>query len=442
MGAVGTERMDRAAEEGMARLLTPVGEACRRVLATCRALPPRSLRLADALGCVLAAPVVATQAVPPFTSSAMDGYALRAAETSEQPTTFRVVGELLAGSSFTGSLGAGEAVRIMTGAPLPAGADAVCEIERADGAAGDASVTIACRLQLGENVRRRGSDVDAGDEVLPAGTALTPAALGLLASVGRGEVLVHPRPSVGVLSTGDELVEGQGLGLGKIHDANRPALLALLAQSGFGAVDLGAVGDEPRDLARALAGGAERCDAVITSGGVSVGDHDMVKRVLAEVAGTMQWLQVAVKPAKPFAFGTLGAAARPVFALPGNPVAAMVSFELFARPALRLMAGFERLERPSVLAVADEPMARQPDGKLHLVRVTAGIGDDGLVHVRSAGGQQSYQLRSMARANALALLPDGCGVAAGGRVRAMLLDAGELAALPARPHMPNALGTM
>ena len=412
------------------------------MLSARRALAPRPLALRDALGCVTAGPVVAREAVPPFTNSAVDGYALRAADTASVPVTLAVVGSIMAGSHLDRTVGAGEAVRIMTGAPLPPGADAVCMVEWTTTSASGALVTIERSTGPGESVRHAGEDVVAGQEVFPSGTVLTPASLGVLAGVGETTVLAVPRPRVGVLSTGDELYAGPGpLPRGTIRDSNRLALLATVEQSGFDALDLGLVRDDEHALRAALLDGAARCDALLTSGGVSVGDRDVVKAVLAELSGgLMRWMQVAVRPAKPFAFGEIGPGAVPVFGLPGNPVSAMVSFELYARPALRKMAGYEVLGRPQVLAVADEPLTRRSDGKLHLVRVVARYAPDGLVHVRSAGGQGSHQLHAMALANALALLPDGTGVATGGTVHAMLLDPGT--ATPLDPPRPDALDVL
>jgi molybdenum cofactor synthesis domain-containing protein len=227
---------------------------------------------------------------------------------------------------------------------------------------------------------------------------------------------------VGVLSTGDELVEaGAPLAPGHVRDSNRPTLLALVAASGFVPVDLGRVGDDEAAITAAVRSAVQRCDAVLTSGGVSMGDVDLVKVVLDRI-GNMRWFQVAVKPAKPFAFGLVDGV--PVFGLPGNPVSSMVSFELFARPALRRMAGFGEadLGRPRVRAVADEDLRRKPDGKVHLVRVVTAWGDDGRCRVRSAGGQGSHQLSAMAVADALAVLPDGDGVGAGDEVDVLLLS--------------------
>ncbi|MDQ6798655.1 MAG: molybdopterin molybdotransferase MoeA, partial [Actinomycetota bacterium] len=251
------------------------------------------------------------------------------------------------------------------------------------------------------------------------GTVITPAHVGVLASIGRQTVSVVPPARVGVLSTGDELVAGgRPLQHGQIRDSNRPTLLALLTQAGCHPVDLGVVGDDEAALAEAVGRGAATCDALVTSGGVSVGDFDYVKAVLDRL-GRMQWWQVAVRPAKPLAFGVVGDT--PVFGLPGNPVSSMVSFELFARPALRQMTGHSVLDRPRVTALTDESMDRSPDGKLHLVRVVAETGDDDRWHVRPSGAQGSHVLSAMARANALAMLPDGSGVGAGANVDVMLL---------------------
>jgi molybdenum cofactor synthesis domain-containing protein len=355
----------------------------------------------------------------------MDGYALRASDTQLGNTRLRVIGTLLAGDD-PGSVfvGEGEAVRIMTGAPMPAGADAVCMVERTKLDL-DGSVIIEEVVPLGMHVRTAGEDIRAGDEVFAAGTPLGAVHIGVLASLGMGSVLVRPRPRVGVASTGDELVAGTGPLLpGKIYDSNRPSLLAQLRNDGWGAVDLGTAGDDADKLTGLLVDAAHNCDAVVTSGGVSFGDRDMVGAVLGKLGGEQaHWLQVAVKPAKPFAFSTLPPRGVPAFGLPGNPVSALVSYELFVRPALRLLAGHANLERPRLTAVAEVDLERPQDGKLHLVRVSARSGPGGPVLVRPSGGQGSHQLRAMAGANALAVLPDGEGPRAGEKVEIMLLDA-------------------
>ncbi len=382
------------------------------------------MELADALGRVLAERVVAGEDVPPFANTAMDGYAVRAADTAGAPLQLDVVGTLAAGSAPDVEVGPGQAVRIMTGAPMPTGADAVVMVERTTAADGDASVTIEVAASVGDHIRRAGDDISAGQTVFEPGDEITPGHLGVLASLGFERVRVVPAARVGVLSTGDELTTGPApLRPGQIRDSNRPTLLAMLREAGCVPVDLGTVADDEPAIRKAVEEGLAGCDALVTSGGVSVGDFDYVKAVLNDLAlddlGQMHWWQVAVKPAKPLAFGVVGG--RPVFGLPGNPVSSMVSFELFARPALRQMMGHHQLLRPEVVAVADEPLRRRPDGKVHLVRVVATHGDDGRHHVRSSGGQGSHLLRAMSLANALAILPDGTGVHPGETVRTLLL---------------------
>ena len=240
---------------------------------------------------------------------------------------------------------------------------------------------------------------------------------------------------MGVLSTGDELITSAGaLAPGQIRDANRPALLAQLQADGFGTVDLGVAGDDEAALTALLEEAGSRCDAIVSSGGVSVGDRDVMKAVLKDLSGpTMRSMQVAIKPAKPFAFGVLSETGTPVFGLAGNPVSALVSYELFVRPALRSMAGCTVLDRPRLAAVAEVDLPRPRDGKLHLVRVAARTGMDGVLGVRLAGGQDSHMLRVMAQSNALALLPDGEGVRAGEGVEILLLDADGVPASQREP---------
>ena len=393
-----------------------------RVLAACVPLPARPLPLADALGRVLAEPVVSGVDVPPWANTAMDGFAVRAADTADAPVGLTVIGTLAAGADPAGlTVGPGQAVRIMTGAPLPAGADAIVMVERTSTEGEVVKVQVAA--MTGDHVRSAGDDLRTGQTVFEAGTVLTPGHLGVLASLGLSEVTVFPPARVGVLSTGDELVEGAvPLRPGQIRDSNRPTLLALVREAGCEAVDLGTARDDEDVIRARLEEGLAACDAVVTSGGVSVGDFDYVKVVLDQI-GRMDWWQVAIRPAKPFAFGVAGPRDTPVFGLPGNPVSSMVSFELFVRPGLRRMMGHppERLLRPVLAAVADEAFPRRPDGKLHLDRVVATHGHDGRLHVRRSGGQGSHQLRAMALANALALVPDGDGVAAGGAVDVMVL---------------------
>lgn len=390
--------------------LVPLEDAQRLVLDRCRPLSPRAVALNDALGCVLAEPVTARTSVPPFANSAMDGYAVHADDTTRAPVTLEVIETIAAGARPTHTVQPGQAARIMTGAPVPDGADAIVMVELTDGSPTSKTVTVKQAVPVGNHIRHIGEDVAAGDEVFDAGTVLTPGHLGVLASLGVDDPVVTPRARVGVLSTGDELVNGS------IHDSNRPALLAACTRAGFDAVDLGIVGDDGDALTKAIDEGARAADVLLTTGGVSAGDFDYVKRILDTQ------LQVAIRPAKPLAFGLVDGT--PVFGLPGNPVSSMVSFELFARPAIRQMMGFaaDQLHRPRYSAVADTEMKRHPDGKTHFIRVTARYNDgDGRWHVAPAGGQGSHQLLALARADALAILPDGPGVSEGERVTVVLL---------------------
>lgn len=395
-----------------------IEEARKVILDCCPVLPSRELPLGEALGCVTAGVSVAGHDVPSFANSAMDGFAVRAADTAGAPVTLEVVGTAAAGSAPGVEVGPGQAVRIMTGAILPVGADAIVMVERT-APAGAGSVRIEAAAAAGDHVRHPGEDITAGQTLFEAGTELGPGHLGVLASVGAQTAHVVPKARVGVLSTGDELTSAPGdLRPGQIRDSNRPTLLALVARAGCVPVDLGSAPDDEAAITAAIERGVAQCDAILTSGGVSVGDFDYVKVVLDRL-GDMHWWQVAVKPAKPLAFGTVRGT--PVFGLPGNPVSSMVSFELFARPALRQMMGQRELFRPELPAVADEALRRHPDGKVHFVRVVATTDGEGRIHVRRSGGQGSHLLRAMALANALAVLPDGAGVEANATVKVMLL---------------------
>jgi molybdopterin molybdotransferase len=402
----------------------PLAEAQSFVLSRVAPLAPVRVWSVASVGCVLGETVLSPEDVPPFANTAMDGYAVRAADVAgaspEEPVELPVVAEVAAGHPAERALEAGEAMRIFTGAPIPEGADAVVMVERTRRLADGARVAIEAAVPTGEAVRTAGDDLRAGDVVFEPGEVIGAGHLGVLAGIGVGEVLVHPRLRVGVLSTGDELVDaGHALAPGQIRDSNRATLLALVAQQGWQAVDLGLIRDDEALITTAIEDGVRTCDAILTSGGVSMGDIDLVKVVLDRI-GEMRWMQIAIRPAKPFAFGLVDGT--PVFGLPGNPVSSMVSFELLARPALRRMAGHVQLHRPAVPAVAAEPFHRKPDGKVHYVRVTAQRDDAGVLHVRSAGGQGSHHLTAMARAHALLPLDDGDGVDAGDPVRVLLLD--------------------
>lgn len=398
----------------MGEALVPLDEAQARVLDAVPLLPARLVARADAGGLVLAETVVAGEPVPPFANTAMDGYAVRAADTTAAPVRLQVVGTVAAGAVATTPLDAGQAYRIMTGAPIPPGADAVVMVERTTAEDDGAVVVVEAAAGEGQFIRPAGDDIRAGQEVFAAGTVLTAGAIGVLSSIGVTEVRTRV-PHVALLSTGDELVEGDALlGPGQIRESNRPALALLLRQAGCLVDDIGIVADTEAATIEALDAAIAGHEAVVTSGGVSMGEFDYVKRYLST------WMQVAIKPAKPFAFGVVDGT--PVFGLPGNPVSSLVSFELFVRPALRKMMGFapDQVHRPRRTAICDEAFSRKPDGKLHLNRAVVEW-RDGAYHVRSAGQQGSHQLHAMAAANALALLPDGVGARVGETVEVMLL---------------------
>ena len=398
--------------------MIPLGEAQQAVIDRCAPLPTLTLPLVEALGAVTAGAVTAGEAVPAFDNTAMDGYAVRAADTAAAPVTLEVVDTLAAGRAPDVAVGPGQAVRIMTGAPIPPGADAVIMVERTRALDGGGQMVAEVSVPVGNHVRRAGEDLEVGRVVFEPGEVLQPAHVGVLAGLGIHAISVVRRPRVGVISTGDELVDGSApLALGQVRDSNRYSLLSLVREAGLEGVDLGLVRDEPEVIRATIARGAETCDAVLTSGGVSMGDYDCVKVVLDEM-GEMSWMQVAIKPAKPFAFGLVGGT--PVFGLPGNTVSSMVSFELLARPALRRMMGHGQLHRPRVQATAASPLRRRPDGKIHFARVVWSY-RQGRYEVHSAGGQGSHQLSSLAAANGLAVLPDGHGAEAGDDVELIRL---------------------
>ncbi len=392
------------------------------MIGSCPPLAPIDVAFDAADGLVLAADVVATEQVPPFENTAVDGYAVQAADTAragDGTVELAVVDEVAAGGASDHVLQSGEAIRIMTGAPMPAGADAVVMVEDTE-RIGDDGVRITASVEPGAAVRRAGDDVQPGDLLFPAGTVVTPAIVGVLASINARTVSVHPRARVAVLSTGDELVEdGRPLRRGEIRESNRRMLSGLLRDAGCDVVDMGTVRDDETALEEVLRRAATDCDAIVTSGGVSMGDYDVVKAVLARIAD-MTWMQIAIKPAKPFAFGAIDTT--PIFGLPGNPVSSIVSFEMLARPALRRMMGHRKLARQSHVAITDDDLVRRADGKVHLMRVLAEFGDDGRCHVRSARAQGSHQLAATALANAIAIVPDGEGLPAGAEVAIVMLQ--------------------
>lgn len=373
-------------------LVTPVaGERCA---------------LADGRGRVLAEPVRAAGELPHWDSSAMDGYAVRsqdvAAAGEGAPVRLRVVGEVAAGSDLRPAVTAGVAVRIMTGAPVPPGADAVVPVEETDG--GLEHVLVSRAAAPGAHVRVAGDDVRAGDLVLDAGQVLGPAALAALASVGLTEVVVHRRPRVAVVSTGSELVAPGGpLRRGQIHDSNSTLLAAAASAAGAEVVGTGSVVDDVAALRAELARHDGAVDLVVTSGGVSVGAYDVVKELLAP---GVEFVTVAMQPGKPQGAGLLPGGT-PVLCLPGNPVSAHVSFEVFVRPVLRRLAGAARLDRPTALATVAAGW-RPPAGRAQYMPVRLEDGPDGLLaRPAAAGGSGSHLVAGLARADGLAAVPQG-----------------------------------
>ena len=379
-----------------------VEEALERILAGVPSMPSHEIRLLEALGRVLAEDARTDRDVPPFTNSAMDGYAVRGADVTRAPARLTVVGEIAAGSVPSRGIGPREAMRIMTGAPLPPGADTIVRVEDTDN--GSEIVTITKETATGLSVRQAGEDLRAGEVVLSRGAVLRPAEIGVLATTGRSRVRVVRAPRVAVLSTGDEVVELDAeLRPGQIRDANRYSLSAAIRAAGCESWTLGIV----RDTAEALRGAlreALAADAIVTSGGVSVGDHDHVKPVVSEM-GTMDFWSIAIRPGRPLAFGELRDGARqvPIFGLPGNPVSALLTFELFVRPALLRMSGRASVGRPRAHARLLERIEKPPQLRFF----ARGIHDAGAGTVRTTGPQGSGILRSMALANCLIDLPPG-----------------------------------
>lgn len=396
-----------------------VPEALRRVLAELGRLPTERVFLAEAYERVLAEDVHAPGPLPAWPASAMDGYALRAADA---PGELRVLETIPAGGWPAHRVGPGQASRIMTGAPVPEGADAVVMVEDSE-AEGD-RVHIRVTARVGQHLRPRGADVAAGERLLRAGETLSPGRVGLVATVGLPSVRVVARPRVALISTGDEVVEpGFSLGPGQIHSSNTHALSGLVRRAGAIPVDLGNIPDDPAQLSAAFASAAA-CDLVVSTGGVSVGDFDHVKAVLG---GGMEFWKVDMKPGKPLAFGRIGA--RPVFGLPGNPVSCMVNFLQFVRPAIRTMLGDPAPFLPVVEAELDGPVRRHP-GRPEFVRVSLRVEAGRLVASPAGGHQGSGNLRSMAEGHGFALVSADAPALAG-RVPVQVFDPGFLAAASA-----------
>ncbi len=410
--------------------LISVDDALARILAHIEPLEAERVPLLDALDRVLTEDVIADSNIPPFDNSAMDGYAVVAADTQSPPVTLRVIGEIAAGATCSDiCVTSGSAIRIMTGAPMPAGADAVVRFEQTSesdhvGAHGRAplrrdSVDVFTTICAGDNVRRAGEDVSCGAVVLHAGALMRPQEIGMCAALGHSRVNVHRKPRVAILATGDELVGvDEPIGAGKIRNVNEWTIAALVLRYGGLPLCLGIARDTIEHLKTKVEEGlALRPDLMLTSAGVSVGDFDIVKDVLAS-EGRMEFWSVAIKPGKPMAFGHINAV--PLIGLPGNPVAAMVSFEQFVRPALLKMAGHRNWRKPTVTAIADE--AIENSGRRNYVRAVVRR-CAGEYRVRTSGEQGSGVLTSMVRANGLLIVPEGIShIHVGDHVEVQILD--------------------
>jgi len=413
--------------------LISVEEALAEILRHVHPLPPEDVPILESLGQVLAEEIISDVDIPPFDNSAMDGFAVRAADVAQAssgaPVRLAVAGTVAAGYVARSRVEAGTAIRIMTGAPIPEGADAVLPIEDSSDAERPKEERLsdpACEIEIrsavvpGQNLRRAGEDLRRGERVLAPGVVIRAQEIGVLASLGRTAVQVHRRPRVAILATGDELVDpDEPLTAGKIRNSNEYTNAALVRRTGGVPVRLGIARDTAGELSAKIRRGLELgADLFLTSGGVSVGDYDVVKDVLGS-EGQMQFWQVNMKPGKPLAFGVLHGGV-PLIGLPGNPVSAMVSFEQFARPAILKMLGHRDFTKPAVRAIIDE--ALMSSGRRGYVRVVV-TRRDGRYHARATGEQGSGVLTSMVKANGLAVIPEGRGgVEAGSELEVQMLD--------------------
>ena len=385
--------------------MKPLAAARREVLSAMRLLPAVEVPLDEAQGLALASDVIAPHAVPSFANSAMDGYAVRVADVADPPVELRISEDVPAGHVASGSVRPGSVIKIMTGAPIPEGAEAVVKVEDTEPLP-DSRVRIMASVPMGTAVRPAGGDLAEGQMVMPAGVRLGPVHLGVLATIGVSAPAVRRRARVAVLSTGDELfpVDSQTLPPGGIRDSNRPLLKGLLSDVGVEIVDMGIIPDQEDRLRAALRDASSAADVTVTSGGVSMGEYDLVKQVLSSLGDIELW-KVAMQPAKPFAFGHIYGT--PLFGLPGNPVSALVAFEQFVRPSLLKMMGARALFRPRVPALAGHPLRTNPE-KTVFVRVVVDL-EDGRMVARSSGGQGSNVLSAAAAANGMAVVPRGVG---------------------------------
>ncbi|MBI3028948.1 MAG: molybdopterin molybdotransferase MoeA, partial [Candidatus Rokubacteria bacterium] len=390
-----------------------------QILSRVDRLGSERVELLACLNRVLAEPVSSRFDIPPWPNSSMDGYALRAHDTREggpgSPVELQIVGTIPAGSVAGHPLGAGQVFRIFTGAPLPDGADSVIPQEEVQ--VQDERIRLRRPVAEGEFVRPRGEDLKAGETALEVGQVIGPAQIGLLATLGRSRALVFRRPRVAILSTGDEVVDlGGEVTQGKIPNSNSYALMAQVVEAGGEPLNVGVARDRRESIEERLRWGLS-ADVLISSAGVSVGDYDVVREALRRLGAELHLWQVAMRPGKPVTFGSLGG--RPIFGLPGNPVSAMVTFELFVRPALRKMAGHTALHRPQIRARALSPIPN-PGGRRGYLRVTVSA-EGGEYGARLTGNQGSAVLTSMVSAAGLAVVPPDTTIPAGGSVPVILL---------------------
>jgi molybdopterin molybdotransferase len=403
--------------------LRSVDDQLRLVLDSLAPLAPYDQPLLEATGLPVCEDIASPVDLPRFTNSAMDGYAVRYADvaeaSAERPIHLPVVGEAAAGTSKPYALAPGTSMRIMTGAPLPSGADCVIPVEATDD--GRAQVKIFTAPQANQHVRLAGEDIRTGDVVLGEGAVLDARETGLIAAIGRSQVRARPRPRVVIMSTGSELREpGTGLDFDSIYDANSYMLAAAAKAAGAIAYRVGIVSDEPQEFSDALSDQLVRADLVVTSGGVSKGDYDVVKDVLSRL-GTVEFVEVAMQPGKPQGFGYVGEDETPIFTLPGNPVSAFVSFEVFVVPALRRMMGRLPYRRPLVRATLTEDLTTHGSRRKY-IRARFEVTHRGAT-VTPVGGQSSHLIGSLAHANCLVVVPeDVTSIAAEETVNAMVLD--------------------
>ncbi len=400
-----------------------VDDAGATILGQIQQLGRQEIPLSEALGRVLADEPESSVFHPAWDNSAMDGYAVRsedvATASQERPVVLRVTEEVAAGSFPTREVGPGEAIKVMTGAAVPRGAEGVTRVEYTEPGQEPGTIRVLEGRDSGRNIRRKGEDVKVGDRPLTIGTILRPAEIGVLAMLGHPTVWVSTRPRVGILATGDELADFDQLDLvqagQRIMNSNSYALAAQVTQAGAEPKQLGIAGDNRASLREHLEGSAD-CDALITSAGLAVGDHDYVKEVLDDLGMKFLFYRVKMRPGSPFTFGLLGAI--PVFALPGNPVSAMVTFELLVRPALRKMLGLQPYDRTYRRVKLAEAVTT--GGRLtHFYRAVVKRGDDGTLLARLTGPQGSGILTSMSRANALLRVPPDSELPAGSEIDAI-----------------------